>query len=263
MIAGTNLAHYPSVSIALCPFPYSVIMTCIITIWKWAFSLLDSKLPEGRNHVLLNVRVIEVQKTFKGWFFSLRIIIYNSGLPNDSVEANKENLFYASSAPFFPLTPHPERAEPWSSQISTLLLSTKPFWTAGTNAYAAFTWRLLGVRECSAVSVASDSATPWTVNHPPPLSGGSSHQEYLSGSPHPPPEDLADPGIEPVSVMSPALAGRFFTSSAIWEVELIPNGGTSLAVQWLRLCLPMQGVWVQSLLGMLRAHMLHGQKTKP
>ena len=101
------------------------------------------------------------------------------------------------------------------------------------------------------------------ITHPAPLSGGSSHQEYLSGSPHPPPEDLADPGIEPVSVMSPALAGRFVTSSAIWEVELIPNGGTSLAVQWLRLCLPMQGVWVQSLLGMLRAHMLHGQKTKP
>ena len=142
-------------------------MTCIITIWKWAFSLLDSKLPEGRSHVLLNVHVIEVQKTFKGWFFSLRIIIYNSGLPNDSVEANKENLFYASSAPFFPLTPHPERAEPWSSQISTLLLSTKPFWTAGTNAYAAFTWRLLGVRECSAVSVASDSLRPHGLYNPP------------------------------------------------------------------------------------------------
>ena len=28
--------------------------------------------------------------------------------------------------------------------------------------------------------------------------------------------------------------------------------GTSLAVQWLRLCLPRQGVWVQSLVGELR-----------
>ena len=31
--------------------------------------------------------------------------------------------------------------------------------------------------------------------------------------------------------------------------------GTSPVVQWLRLCLPMQGVWVQSLVGELRFHM--------
>ena len=33
----------------------------------------------------------------------------------------------------------------------------------------------------------------------------------------PPPGDLSDPGIELVSLMSPALAGRFFTTSATWE----------------------------------------------
>ena len=33
--------------------------------------------------------------------------------------------------------------------------------------------------------------------------------------------------------------------------------GTSLAVQWLRLCLPMQGVWVQSLVKELRFCRLH------
>ena len=32
-----------------------------------------------------------------------------------------------------------------------------------------------------------------------------------------PPEDLLDPGIEPVSLTSPALAGRFFTTSTTWE----------------------------------------------
>ena len=32
-----------------------------------------------------------------------------------------------------------------------------------------------------------------------------------------PPGDLPDPGIEPISLMSPALAGMFFTTSAIWE----------------------------------------------
>ena len=43
------------------------------------------------------------------------------------------------------------------------------------------------------------------------LSMGFSRQEYWSGLPCSPPGDLADPGIEPTSLMSPALAGRFFT----------------------------------------------------
>ena len=34
----------------------------------------------------------------------------------------------------------------------------------------------------------------------------------------PPPGDLPDPGIEPPSLMSPVLAGGFFTTSATWEV---------------------------------------------
>ena len=39
---------------------------------------------------------------------------------------------------------------------------------------------------------------------------GFSRQEYWSGLPVPPSEDLHDPGIEPVSLMSPALTGGFF-----------------------------------------------------
>ena len=38
--------------------------------------------------------------------------------------------------------------------------------------------------------------------------------------------------------------------------------GTSLAVQWLELHLPMQGVWIQSLVRELRSHIPRGQKTK-
>ena len=52
-------------------------------------------------------------------------------------------------------------------------------------------------------------ATPWTVARQAPLSMGFSRQEYWSGLPFPPPEDLPDPGIEPVSPVSPALAGGF------------------------------------------------------
>ena len=44
----------------------------------------------------------------------------------------------------------------------------------------------------------------------------SSH-EYWHGLLFPIPEDLPDPGIEPASLVSPALAGRFFTASSTWE----------------------------------------------
>ena len=58
--------------------------------------------------------------------------------------------------------------------------------------------------------VLSDSfATPWTVAHQAPLSMGFPSQEYWSGLPFPSPGDLPDLGIKP---MSPALAGRFFTT---------------------------------------------------
>ena len=46
------------------------------------------------------------------------------------------------------------------------------------------------------------------------LSMGFSRQDYCSGFPCSPPEDLPDPGIKPMPLLSPALAGRFFTTSA-------------------------------------------------
>ena len=60
-------------------------------------------------------------------------------------------------------------------------------------------------------------ATPWTVDHQAPLSMGFFTREYWSGLPFPPPGDLPDPGIEPVFLTSPALAGGFFTSSTTWK----------------------------------------------
>ena len=55
--------------------------------------------------------------------------------------------------------------------------------------------------------------TPWTVVLRAPLSMGFSRQEYWRGMPCPPPGDLLNPGIGPASLMSPALAGGFFTTS--------------------------------------------------
>ena len=57
----------------------------------------------------------------------------------------------------------------------------------------------------------------WTVTHQdPPLSMEFPRQEYWSGLPFPTPEDLPDPGIKPSFLVSPALAGGFFTTSATY-----------------------------------------------
>ena len=44
----------------------------------------------------------------------------------------------------------------------------------------------------------------WIVAHKAPLSMGISRQEYWSGLPFPPPRDLPDPGVEPMSLVSRA-----------------------------------------------------------
>ena len=56
-------------------------------------------------------------------------------------------------------------------------------------------------------------ADPWTVAHQAPLSMEFYRQECWSGLSFPPPGDLPNPGIKPVSLMSPILAGGFFTTS--------------------------------------------------
>ena len=68
--------------------------------------------------------------------------------------------------------------------------------------------------------------TPWTVTYWAPLSMGFPRQEYWSVLLFPSPEDLPDPGIK---LMSPALAGRFFTaepprkpSSIYWSFSKFP-----------------------------------------
>ena len=56
-------------------------------------------------------------------------------------------------------------------------------------------------------------ATPRTLACQVPLSMGFSSQEYWSGLTFLSPGDPPDPGIEPMFLMSPALAGGFFTTS--------------------------------------------------
>ena len=59
-------------------------------------------------------------------------------------------------------------------------------------------------------------ATLWT-NPPGSSVHGILQREYWSGFPCPSPGDPPEPGIEPESLLSPALAGMFFSTSATWE----------------------------------------------
>ena len=67
-------------------------------------------------------------------------------------------------------------------------------------------------------------ATLWTVALQGSLSMGFSRQEYWSGLPCPSQGNLPDPGIELMSLLSPVLAGEFFTTSTIWEALFVNIG---------------------------------------
>ena len=73
-----------------------------------------------------------------------------------------------------------------------------------------------GVCVLRRVGCAQLCVNPRTVACQASLSVGFSRQEDWSGLPCPPPGDLPDPGIEPLSLTGPALAGGLFTTGATW-----------------------------------------------
>ena len=92
---------------------------------------------------------------------------------------------------------------------------------------------------CAVLSHDQLFATLWTVVCQAPLSMRFSRQEYWSGLPFPPPGDCPDSGIEPASLMSPAMAGGFFTMSTAWgpHTSLLPSHWPVLLV------LPFSSTW--------------------
>ena len=70
-------------------------------------------------------------------------------------------------------------------------------------------------------------AIRWTTACQAPLSMGFFRQEYWGGFLCPPLGDLPNPGIEPTSLTSPALAGGFFIISATWEAKVYKSGFTN------------------------------------
>ena len=63
-------------------------------------------------------------------------------------------------------------------------------------------------------------ASPRTIAHEAPLSVEFSQQESWSGLLFPPPRDFPYARIKPVSLVSPALAGGFFTTEASWKPHI-------------------------------------------
>ena len=68
------------------------------------------------------------------------------------------------------------------------------------------------------------SVSPWAITHQAPLSVEFSRQEYWSVLPCPPPGDLSDPGIEPTSLVSPAV--QFSSVQSLSRVQLLATPWT-------------------------------------
>ena len=135
----------------------------------------------------------------------------------------KWDRFYSYCFPLEPVQCKPLDVSIWVSVfpwcIPTLHILTTSVWlneylyAQTAKACVSFFLNLLFKKYACVLSCFSCvwlSATLWTEAHQVPLSLRFSRQEYWSGLPCPPPGDLPDPGIEPTSLMSPALAGGFF-----------------------------------------------------
>ena len=86
--------------------------------------------------------------------------------------------------------------------------------------------------------------TPWTTACQALLSMEFSRQEYWTELPFPLPGDLPYPGIEPMSLMSTALAGGFFITSALaWKIPWMEEPGRLQSMGSLRVGLD----WATSL----------------
>ena len=95
-------------------------------------------------------------------------------------------------------------------------MKTAPVWHFSAQLILIFCVYLCA-RVPSCLSRVQLFVTLWTIVHQSPLSMGFSRQEYRSGLPCTPLGDLPNPGMKPISLMSPALAGGFLTTGATWE----------------------------------------------
>ena len=86
--------------------------------------------------------------------------------------------------------------------------------------YLCYVYGSLGMCLCSVTQSCPTLCGPMDCSLP----GSSvifSRQEYRTVLPLPTSGNLPDPGIEPASLASPALAGGFFMSASIWEAHIV------------------------------------------
>ena len=135
-----------------------------------------------------------------GWIFK----IYNS--------TNTAIYPYDFKISSFPDFPSFQCYQNYSTQKNTGICAVLTKYSLGG-------WRYKDTFVLSCFSCVQLCETLRTAACQAPLSMGFSRREYYSGLPCPPPGDLPEPGMEPESLMSPALAGRFFTASTTWEAH--------------------------------------------
>ena len=77
------------------------------------------------------------------------------------------------------------------------------------------------IMRCQVLSVIMTLCNPVDCSPPGSSVCGILPARTLQWVPRPPPGDLPDPGTESPSLMSPALAGGFFTTCTTWEAKWI------------------------------------------
>ena len=96
-------------------------------------------------------------------------------------------------------------------------------------------------------------AAPWTIARQAPLSTGPCRQEHWSGLPCPRPGDPPDPGVKPVSLISPALQAG--------SPPLVPSGKLTFTGPLMYFLLHMHEI--HGILHMQICHRLNLQMQSP
>ena len=175
---------------------------------RWTETISCPTEPAGHSQYQLDV--------FKQLFYDQHLALWSGGhnnepklvpvfvkvMPTAKIEKSWRDQHLTPGRSWFRVVPSSQTTWVKPGLTNVLPCSTCDFLSSSV---LACSWR---------ASVLSQSCPalwdPWTVAHQAPLSTRFSRQEYWSGLPHPPPGDLPDSGIKPMSLKSPALASGFF-----------------------------------------------------
>ena len=174
--------------------------------WKLALRLIASWSPLAGMIFLMVFTFWNLLAIFRTWL-KMASSVPRLSCPHSDIPSF---LFWTSMAGLLLLSHCTYRNSRWESSLVSKLRMAWTFTGASKKSVDSGTC-CMRTKSFSHVWL---FVTPWTVAHQPPLSTGFSRQEDWGGFSLPPPGGLPDPGAEPTSPLSPALAGGFFTASA-------------------------------------------------